>query len=135
MTDRHSILLVVCMLGACMLMMPGIIADEADAEEVYSYQFYNGTTYIGNCPSDAVSIPTVYDVQEGMKLAGWSLTPDGETVDVYSYVPTGNTSFYAVFTPIETGGGSGDDGLTVTLLIVLIAVVGILAVYLWTREH
>ena len=67
--------------------------------------------------SSPVDIPSC--IKEGYEFLGWSLTPDGEVIDVSTYVVTSNVTFYARYEPLSSSssitfdadGGTFSDGL------------------------
>lgn len=67
--------------------------------------------------SSPVDIPSC--IKEGYEFLGWSLTPDGEVIDVSTYVVTSNVTFYARYEPLssfssitfDADGGTFSDGL------------------------
>ena len=56
----------------------------------------------------AAQIPTV-PAPEGYLFEGWSLTVNGEIVDLTTYVVTEDVTFYAIFKEAEVSGLSVDD--------------------------
>lgn len=90
--------------------LQGLLENYAQLQdETYEITFYNSSVNIATravavlnpklTNTETIEVPT----RKNFKFVGWALTEGGETIDISTYLFSGNTNLYAQFEQIEYG--------------------------------